>query len=153
MYLPLALPLLAVLGGAWAPTAVAQDCPDLVLGAKVQPNAKRGILAGRQKAKITIRLRSLEAAQDVNFKMDLPAGLSVVKLKARPSRMLSPAQSIQNPDGTTAIYWTDFDFKKSSKRVFQAVVIADDCAPETLDVTALAYLVNATDLSAYCAVP
>jgi len=153
MYLPLVLPLLAVLGGAWAPTAIAQDCPDLVLGAKVQPNAKRGILVGRQKAKITVRLRSMEAAQDVNFKMDLPAGLSVVKLKARPSRMLSPAQSIQNPDGTTAIYWTDFNFKKSSKRVFQAVVIADDCAPETLDVTALAYLVNATDLSAYCAVP
>jgi len=85
--------------------------------------------------------------------MELPAGLSVVQHKTHPSRMPSPAQIVPNPDGTTAIYWTDIDFKKSSKRVFRVEVIADDCAPETLDVSALAYLVNATDLSVYCVAP
>eukprot|EP00624_Nannochloropsis_granulata_P003164 evm.model.NODE_26024_length_17010_cov_77.754318.7 len=47
--------------------------------------------------------------------MELPAGLSVVKLKTHPSRISSSAQTlVQNPDGTTAIYWTDIDFKKNS---------------------------------------
>ncbi len=85
--------------------------------------------------------------------MELPAGLSVVQFKTHPFRMFSPAQIVPNPDGTTAIYWTDIDFKKSSKRLFRAEVIADDCAPETLDVSALAYLVNATDLYVYCVAP
>ena len=155
MLLPLVLALLAVWGGAWAPTATAQECPRVLLAGKAFPTAKRGILVGQKEAKITVILRSKSkgAAQDVNFKMELPAGLSVVKLKTHPSRMPSPAQIVPNPDGTTAIYWTDIDFKKSSKRLVRVEVIADDCAPETLDVSALAYLVNATDPSVYCVAP
>ena len=153
MHLAFVLALLAALLAAWAPTATAQECPRLLLAAKVLPSAKRGILAGRKKAKITVNVRSEGAAHDVNFKMELPAGLSVVKLKTHPSRMPSRARIKRNPEGITAIYWTNIDFKKSSKRVFRAEVIADDCAPETLDVSALAYLVNATDLSTYCVSP
>lgn len=78
----------------------------------------------------------------------------MVKLKTHPIGKPSlEVEIVQNPDGTTAIYWTDLNIKKNSKRLFRAEVIADDCAPETLDVTALTCLVNATDLSAYCAAP
>ena len=71
MHLPLVLALLAVLGSAWAPTATAQECPRLLLAGKAFPTAKRGILVGQKKAKITVSLRSKGAAQDVNFKMEL----------------------------------------------------------------------------------
>jgi len=88
--------------------------------------------------------------------MELPAGLSVVKTAARPfPKTKTQPEVVQNADGTTAIYWLGVDFihPKGSMRHFSAKVTVDACASDTLAVTALAYLVNATDLTAYCAEP
>jgi len=84
--------------------------------------------------------------------LELPAGLSVVKLKARLSRVspLRRASSIRMGDGHLL---SGLRLQKELQEHFQAVVMANDCASETLDVTPMAYLVNATDLSAYGAVP
>lgn len=87
--------------------------------------------------------------------MELPAGLSVVKTSRPFPKAKAQPEVVQNADGTTAIYWLgdDFTHNQGSTRRFSAKVTVDACAPETLAVTALAYPVNATDLTAYCAEP
>lgn len=149
--------LASLMGAAWVLTTAAQEeCPRLRLAAKVHPNAKRGILAGRGQAKVTVLVQSKEPVEDLAFKMELPAGLSVVKTAIRPfPKTKTQLEVVQNADGTTAVYWlgVDFPHAKGSTRRFSAKVAVDACAPDTLAVAALAYHVNATDLNAYCAEP
>lgn len=141
---------------SWALTTVAQEeCPPLRLRARVYPSAKRGVWAGHR-AKVSVMVQSQEAVEDLAFKMELPAGLSVVKAISRPfPKTRTQPEVVQNADGTTAIYWlgVDFPHDKGSMRLFSAKLAVDACAPQTLAVTALAYLANATDLTAYCAEP
>ncbi|EWM26413.1 hypothetical protein Naga_101468g1, partial [Nannochloropsis gaditana] len=145
---------LVVLGIAYAPTAVAQECPTLTLTGKARPGFKRGVLAGKGHARVTVTLRSKEVVDDLNFKLLLPTGLSLVRTSSRPKARIHP-EVVENPDGSTAVFWLGFDFAKAkgNKRVFKAKAKVDACAPETLTVTGLAYLVNATDLTTYCATP
>jgi hypothetical protein len=98
-------------------------------------------------------MRGQGPARDAAFKLELPNGLAVLQTRTRPSsKAVADPTIVQNSDGSTAIYWTDMAFykTKSFKRTFQAKVIVDECAPDVLAVTALAYLVNATDMTPYC---
>jgi hypothetical protein len=105
--------LVALLAFAGSPTAVSQECPRLNLKAQVRPTAKRGILAGKGKGMITVKLNSKDPVDDVEFQLNLPNGLSVERAVMRPStKPLTPPQIVQNPDGTTAIYWLGIDFTK-----------------------------------------
>ncbi|EKU23411.1 exported nucleotide-binding protein, partial [Nannochloropsis gaditana CCMP526] len=65
------------------------------------------------------------------------------------SRPLTPPQIVNNADGATTMYWQRLAFikRKGGKRRFHVVVKANECAPETLEVDASAYLVNTTDSS------
>ncbi|EWM20687.1 hypothetical protein Naga_100433g5 [Nannochloropsis gaditana] len=154
MRLPFVSACLVVLGIVHAPIAVAQECPTLTLTGKARPSPKRGILAGKGHARVTVTLRSKEVVDDLNFKLLLPAGVSLVRSSSRPKPRIYP-EVVENPDGSTAVFWLGFDFVKAKggKRVFKAKLKVDECAPETLTVTGLAYLVNTTDLTTYCATP
>jgi len=98
-------------------------------------------------------MRGQGPARDAAFKLEFPNGLAVLQTRTRPSsKAVADPTIVQNGDGSTAIYWTDMAFykTKSFKRTFQAKVIVDECAPDVLAVTALAYLVNTTDMTPYC---
>ncbi|TFJ83369.1 hypothetical protein NSK_005339 [Nannochloropsis salina CCMP1776] len=99
-------------------------------------------------------VRSKEVVDDLIFKLLLPAALVLVRSSTRPKHCIYP-EVVKNPDESTAVFWLGFDFVKAKggKRVFKAKLKVDECAPETLTVTGLAYLVNATDLTTYCATP
>src|SRR6056297_2153559 len=142
--------LVALLGFTSILTTVSQECPRLFLKAKVRPNARRGILAGKGQAKITVTLKSKDPVDNLVFQLNLPNGLSVERTAMRPSsKPYTPPQIVEDTDGTNAIYWLGVAFTKSKggKRRFRVKVKADECAPDTLAVDAFAYLVNATDAS------
>ncbi|EKU23125.1 hypothetical protein NGA_0705900, partial [Nannochloropsis gaditana CCMP526] len=142
--------LVALLGFTSILTTVSQECPRLFLKAKVRPNAKRGILAGKGQAKITVTLKSKDPVDNLEFQLNLPNGLSVERTAMRPSsKPYTPPQIVEDTDGTTSIYWLGVAFTKSKggKRRYRVNMKADECAPETLAVDAFAYLVNATDAS------
>src|SRR6056297_2799810 len=117
---------LSLLGLALILTATAQQCPTVLLSGETRPNSKRGVLAGKGKATITVRLRTKDPVDDLAFKMDLPSGLSVLRTVARPaSKRIASPEIVQNLDGSTAIFWLGMDFTKSKggKRVFRAKVV------------------------------
>lgn len=154
MRLSLSSLYLSLLGLALILTGTAQQCPTVLLSGKTRPNSKRGVLAGKGKATITVRLRTKDPVDDLAFKMDLPSGLSVLRTVARPaSKRIASPEIVQNLDGSTAIFWLGMDFTKSKggKRVFRAKVVVDECAPEMLVITGLAYLANAT--ATFCETP
>ncbi|TFJ82942.1 hypothetical protein NSK_005767, partial [Nannochloropsis salina CCMP1776] len=142
--------LVALLGFATILTTVTQECPRVFLKAKVRPNAKLGVLAGKGRAKITVMLKSKDPVENLDFQLTLPNGLSVERTAMRPSsKPYTPPQIVEDADGVTAISWQGLAFtkRKGGKRRFRVKVKADQCAPETLVVNALAYLMNATDTS------
>ncbi|TFJ80863.1 hypothetical protein NSK_007818 [Nannochloropsis salina CCMP1776] len=142
--------LVALLGFATILTTVTQECPRVFLKAKVRPNAKLGVLAGKGRAKITVMLKSKDPVESLDFQLTLPNGLSVERTAMRPSsKPYTPPQIVEDADGVTVISWQGLAFtkRKGGKRRFRVKVKADQCAPETLVVNALAYLMNATDTS------
>ncbi|EWM20839.1 secreted protein [Nannochloropsis gaditana] len=146
--------LVVFLGLAGVLTTVSQECPRLTLKAKARPNAKRGILAGKGRARITVTLSSKDPVDNLEFQLKLPNGLSVERTTMRPSSKPSvPLQIVEDSDGTSTIYWLGIAFtkRKGGKLRFRVKVKADECAPETLAVDAFAYLVNAT--AASCITP
>jgi hypothetical protein len=125
--------------------AAPQECPRLALKAKVHPNAKRGILVSKAKAKVSVTLRSKDPVNNLEFMLTLPNGVSVEKTATRPlSKLLANPEIIQSLDGTTNIYWRAIELAKNRRRRFRAKVKVDECAPETLSVNALAYFTNLT---------
>ncbi|TFJ85411.1 hypothetical protein NSK_003370 [Nannochloropsis salina CCMP1776] len=142
--------LFALLGFGSILTTISQECPQLSLTANVRPNPRRGIVAGKGMARITVTLRSKDPVDNVEFQLSLPDGLSVEQTAMRPSsKPYTPPQIVEDADGVTAISWQGLAFtkRKGGKRRFRVKVKADQCAPETLVVNALAYLMNATDIS------
>ncbi|TFJ82992.1 hypothetical protein NSK_005681 [Nannochloropsis salina CCMP1776] len=140
----------ALLGFASIFTTVSQGCPRLSLTANVKPNPRRGIVAGKGMAKITVTLRSKDPVDNVEFQLNLPDGLSVERTAMRPSsEPYTPPKIVEDADGVTAISWQGLAFtkRKGGKRRFRVKVKADQCAPETLAVDGFAYLMNATDTS------
>jgi hypothetical protein len=140
----------ALLGFASIFTTVSQGCPRLSLTANVRPNPRRGIVAGKGMAKITVTLRSKDPVDNVEFQLNLPDGLSVERTAMRPSsKPYTPPKIVEDADGVTAISWQGLAFtkRKGGKRRFRVKVKADQCASETLAVDAFAYLMNATDTS------
>ncbi|TFJ83453.1 hypothetical protein NSK_005293 [Nannochloropsis salina CCMP1776] len=142
--------LVALLGFGSILTTISQECPRLSLTANVRPNRRRGIVAGKGKARITVTLKSKDPVENLDFQLTLPNGLSVERTAMRPSsKPYTPPQIVEDADGVTAISWQGLAFtkRKGGKRRFRVKVKADQCAPETLVVNALAYLMNATDTS------
>jgi hypothetical protein len=142
--------LVALLGFGSILTTVSQECPRLSLTANVRPNPRRGIVAGKGKAKITVILKTNDPVDNMEFQLNLPDGLSVERTSMRPSsKPYTPPQIVEDADGVTAISWQGLAFtkRKGGKRRFRVKVKADQCAPETLAVDAFAYLMNATDTS------
>src|SRR6056297_2706493 len=105
--------LVVFLGLAGVLTTVSQDCRGLFLKAKARPNAKRGILAGKGRARITVTLSSKDPVDNLDFQLNLPNGLSVERTAMRPSSKLSvPLQIVEDSDGTSTIYWLGIAFTK-----------------------------------------
>jgi hypothetical protein len=69
--------LVALLGFATILTTVTQECPRVFLKAKVRPNAKLGVVAGKGRAKITVMLKSKDPVENLDFQLNLPNGLLV----------------------------------------------------------------------------
>jgi hypothetical protein len=142
--------LFALLGFGSILTTISQECPRFFLTANVRPNPRRGIVAGKGMAKITVTLKSNDPVDNVEFQLNLPDGLSVEQTAMRPSsKSYTPPQIVEDADGVTAISWQGLAFtkRKGGKRRFRVKVKADQCAPETLAVDAFAYLINATNTS------
>jgi hypothetical protein len=116
--------------------------------AKVGSNAKRSILLSKAKVKITVTLGTRDPVHNLDFMLTLPNGLSVQKTASGPSsKFNAPAEIIESLDGTTNVHWPTIKLGKNRMRRFRAKVKVDECAPETLQVGALAYFANATSVS------
>jgi hypothetical protein len=142
--------LVALLGFASIFNTVSQVCPGLFLKAKVRPNAKRGILAGKGYANIAVTLTSKNPISNLEFQLNVLNGLSVERIAMRPSpKPFTSPEIVKNADGMTVIYWLNIAFTKSKggKRRFRVKVKADECALAMLEVNAFAYAVNGTGAS------
>jgi hypothetical protein len=140
----------ALLGFASILATISQECPRLFLTANARPNPRRGIVAGKGMARITVILKSNDPVDNVEFHLNLPDGLSVEQTAMRPSsKPYTPPQIVEDADGATAISWQGLAFtkRKGGKGRFRVKVKADQCAPETLAVDAFTYLMNAIDTS------
>ncbi|EKU20749.1 hypothetical protein NGA_0613100 [Nannochloropsis gaditana CCMP526] len=140
---------LFLLGLASFEPVVSIECPRFFLQAKVRPNGKRGIMAGRGQAKVTVTLHSDGPASNIQVGLALPNGLNVHKTATKPSSKLYTPQIVRDLDGTTELFWEGIDFtdRKRNKGRFRAKADVDSCAPETLAINAYAFVVNATDVS------
>jgi hypothetical protein len=111
------------LGLSMVPSEAAQKCPSFTLSAKAQPSTRRSVLAGKGFAKISVRLRSNDVVDDINFKMVLPVGLSLIRTATRPlPKLVTPPRVVQNLDGSTAVYWLRMNLvlKKRSQPCLQS---------------------------------
>lgn len=134
--------------------AAPQECPRLLMKAKVRSNAKRSILLSKAKVKITVTLGTRDPVHNLDFMLTLPNGLSVEKTASGPSsKFNAPAKISESLDGTTNVYWPTIQLGKNRMRLFRAKVKVDECAPETLNVGALAYFSNATSVSCMTRLP
>jgi hypothetical protein len=105
--------LFALLGFGSILTTISQECPQLSLTANVRPNPRRGIVAGKGMAKITVILKSNDPVDNVEFQLNLPDGLSVEQTAMRPSsKPYTPPQIVEDADGVTAISWQGLAFTK-----------------------------------------